>query len=374
MRRLVLLLGTVLMLGLAAGPASAATTAVRITGTGFAPATVYVSAGDTVTWTNSTTANQQVVADNGSFSSPVLAAGQTYSHTFADAGALAYHNGLHPARKGTVNVNAHAQVTILNTGFEPPSVNVTAGETVTWTNRGTANHQVVADDGSFTSPVLAPGQTYQHTFGTAGTFNYHDGLNAARKGSVIVGAAPVPVTVTLVASHTSLINGGSLTLSGTVSTQQAGETVAIVATPVGGSARTITVTTTAGGKFSATVAPRIGTTYHVEVKTAQGTTSTSRNVTVSVRPRITLRHTSATRWTASVLAVRPLSGRVISLQEWVAKKHAWVTIRRAVTRRASSTVAIGAFSLRVRHGLKLRAYLTSPGTGYIAGYSSFVVS
>ena len=159
MRRLLLLLGAVLTVAIAAGPASAATTAVRITGTGFAPKTVYVSAGDTITWTNSTTTSQQVVANNGDFSSPVLAAGQSYSHTFDTAGSFAYHNGLHPARTGTVNVNAHAQVTIINGGFEPPTVTVTATEAVTWTNRGTANHQVVSDDGSFSSPVLAPGQT-----------------------------------------------------------------------------------------------------------------------------------------------------------------------------------------------------------------------
>src|SRR5207253_1634544 len=178
MRRLLLLLGAVLTLA-AAAPVSAATTAVRITGTGFAPRTVYVSAEDTMTWTN----------------------------------------------------------------------------------RGTANHQVVSDDGTFSSPVLAPGQTFQHTFLVPGTANYHDGLNASNKGSVVVAAAPAPDTITLFASHTTVIDGAAVKLSGTVSTHKAGETVAIVVTPVGSASRTITVTTGTDGAFSAIVAPGLGASY-----------------------------------------------------------------------------------------------------------------
>ena len=374
MRRLLLLLGAVLTLA-AAAPVSAATTAVRITGTGFAPRTVYVSADDTITWTNATTSSQQVVADNGSFSSPVLSAGQSYSHTFDTAGAFAYHNGLHPVRTGTVNVNAHAQVTIINGGFEPPTVNVTAGETVTWTNRGTANHQVVSDDGTFSSPVLAPGQTFQHTFLVPGTANYHDGLNASNKGSVVVAAAPAPDTITLFASHTTVIDGAAVKLSGTVSTQKAGETVAIVVTPVGSASRTITVTTGTDGAFSAIVAPGIGTSYRAFLKGAAGIDrASSSTVNVNVRPRVTLRKVAATRFSSVVVSGRSLAGRIVSLSEFVPRTHRWVTIRRAVLRRSSSTVSVGSFNVRVRHGLKLRAIVASPGAGYLAGYSNFILS
>jgi plastocyanin len=374
MRRLLLLLTAVFALA-AAAPVSAATTAVRITGTGFAPKTVYVSAGDTITWTNSTTSSQQVVANDGSFSSPTLAAGQSYSHTFDTAGAFAYHNGLHPARTGTVNVNAHAQVTIINGGFEPPTVNVTAGETVTWTNRGTSNHQVVSDDGTFSSPVLAPGQTYQHTFVVPGTSNYHDGLNASNKGSVVVAAAPAPDTITLFASHTTVISGAAVKLSGTVSTQKAGETVAIVATSFSGASRTITVTSGNGGAFAAVVAPGIGTSYRAFLKGAAGVDRASSSaVNVSVRPRVTLRKVAATRFSSVVVSGRSLAGRIVSLAEFSPRTHRWITIRRAVLRRSSSTVSVGSFSVRIRHGLKLRAIVASPGGGYLAGYSNFILS
>lgn len=375
MRRLLLLLGAVLTLAVAAAPAAAATTAVRITGSGFVPKTVYVSAGDTVTWTNSTTATHQVVADDGSFSSPVLAAGQSYSHTFTGAGAFAYHDGLHPSLKGTVNVNAHGQVTIINGGFEPPTVTVTAGETVTWTNRGTSNHQVVSDDGTFASPVLAPGQTYQHTFLVPGTTNYHDGVNASLKGSVVVNAAPAPESITLFASRSTVIDGAAVTLSGTVSTQKAGETVAIVIDPVGFSSRTITVTTTTGGRFTATVAPGIGTTYRAFLKGAAGVDRASSSpVTVKVRPRVTLRKVAATRFSSVVISGRSLAGRIVSLSEWMPRTHRWVTIRNAVLRRSSATVSVGSFHVRVKRGVKLRAIVASPGAGYLAGYSNFIVS
>jgi len=40
-------------------------------------------------------------------------------------------------------------------GFQPTPIAIKAGERVTWTNEDTANHQIVADDGSFSSAVLA---------------------------------------------------------------------------------------------------------------------------------------------------------------------------------------------------------------------------
>src|SRR3954465_10166767 len=51
-------------------------------------------------------------------------------------------------------------VNITAPGFGPASVNIQNGDVVVWKNADTASHQVVADDGSFKSDVLAPGAEY----------------------------------------------------------------------------------------------------------------------------------------------------------------------------------------------------------------------
>lgn len=83
---------------------SAATASVKIIPTGFEPAATSVASGDAVTWTNTTAGNHQVVSDEGNFVSGILRPGQSYSFTFKAAGKYAYHDGLHPARTGSVTV------------------------------------------------------------------------------------------------------------------------------------------------------------------------------------------------------------------------------------------------------------------------------
>ena len=77
-------------------------------------------------------------------------------------------------------------VTALDNIFEPPYLEVRAGTTVRWLNRGQDDHDVVADDGSFVSPVFKPGQTYEFTFTGAGTFPYLCDLHEGMTGTVVV--------------------------------------------------------------------------------------------------------------------------------------------------------------------------------------------
>jgi plastocyanin len=167
MRRLLLVL--TLVVGLTTAPSSLAATGVSITNNGFRPIGVTVVAGETVTWTNNDTSRHQVVANDGSFSSPVLAAGQSFSHVFRSGGTFAYHDGVRPRLTGNVGVVPPQTVWVRRAGFQPTPISIQAGEQVTWTNRHTANHQIVADDGSFTSPVLARGRSFSRRFESAGT-------------------------------------------------------------------------------------------------------------------------------------------------------------------------------------------------------------
>ncbi len=80
------------------------------------------------------------------------------------------------------------QVTIDGFAFEPVSLTVTAGTTVTWTNRDEEPHTVAASDGSFHSPGMGTGGTFTHTFAAAGTFDYVCSIHPMMRGTVVVTA------------------------------------------------------------------------------------------------------------------------------------------------------------------------------------------
>jgi plastocyanin len=58
--------------------------------------------------------------------------------------------------------------------------------TVAWTNDDSAPHTVTADDGSFSSGNLNPGDSYTYTFTTPGTYAYHCNYHSWMKGTIIV--------------------------------------------------------------------------------------------------------------------------------------------------------------------------------------------
>ena len=78
--------------------------------------------------------------------------------------------------------------------FEPTDAAIAPGDQITWINEGSAPHTVTADDGSFDSGVLNPGDTYTVPFVGAGTVTYHCSVHPNMVGSVTVGgeAAAVP--------------------------------------------------------------------------------------------------------------------------------------------------------------------------------------
>jgi plastocyanin len=65
---------------------------------------------------------------------------------------------------------------------------VPMGATVTWVNNDSVPHTVTADDSSFDSGSIQPGQSYSHTFETAGTFPYYCTIHgkASMSGAVQV--------------------------------------------------------------------------------------------------------------------------------------------------------------------------------------------
>ncbi|MEX0784476.1 MAG: cupredoxin family copper-binding protein [Dehalococcoidia bacterium] len=94
-------------IALAALPARAVDQSVNISGLAFAPASVSVNVGDTVTWTNNDAGiPHTVTADGGAFDSGNMTTGQSFAQTFSAAGTFAYHCNVHPTMTGTVVVAA----------------------------------------------------------------------------------------------------------------------------------------------------------------------------------------------------------------------------------------------------------------------------
>jgi plastocyanin len=78
------------------------------------------------------------------------------------------------------------QVVMKSFAFEPATVTVKVGDSVTWTNQDSANHTVVADNGEFKSGDLANGGTFTFAFTKAGSYPYHCSIHPSMKGTVVV--------------------------------------------------------------------------------------------------------------------------------------------------------------------------------------------
>jgi plastocyanin len=196
------------------GSAGAASGSITISDSGFTPASFRVAVGGTVTFANNGKAMHTVTAGNGSFDSDMIKSGGTWAHTFTTAGSFAYSCILHPNMRGTINVGSSASgggsaglateaatagpasgttaqadaaspagtstdpailpvnVDVADNEFRPNPATVATGGTVTWKLVGAAAHTVTADDQSFNSGLLKPGETFQHTFNTLGSFTY----------------------------------------------------------------------------------------------------------------------------------------------------------------------------------------------------------
>lgn len=210
------------------GPAT-----VRIANRAFSPSSISVATGTTVVWTNNDSESHTVTANAGAFDSGRFSPGSSYRRVFDAPGRFSYFCDLHPSMVGVVVVTSPPPggtlpppppppppppattvpatttpaggggsttppvgsngVRMVDFGFEPAAITVDAGTTVTWVNTGQARHTVAADDGSFHSPDVRAGATYQQAFSTPGTYSYFCDIHPEMKGTISVrGAAGEP--------------------------------------------------------------------------------------------------------------------------------------------------------------------------------------
>ncbi len=174
----------------------------------FTPNTVTVPKGDIIRWTNNDTVPHTVTnAPDGSiFDSSLIAPGKTYSLDTSKLNGTEYDYmcTVHPFMTGKIviiqplvaNVTISKGASTQSAGqkyFDPASLSVKVGTTVTWTNQDAASHTVTSGDpsagpsGTFDSSLIKPGDTFKHAFTTAGTTSYFCTVHPWMTGKVIVG-------------------------------------------------------------------------------------------------------------------------------------------------------------------------------------------
>ena len=78
-------------------------------------------------------------------------------------------------------------INIENFAFSQMEIRIKKGDKVVWTNKDSVSHTITSDSASeLNSGFLGGGESYSHTFNTAGTFNYHCTPHPYMKAKVIV--------------------------------------------------------------------------------------------------------------------------------------------------------------------------------------------
>ena len=256
-------------------------------------------------------------------------------------------------------------VAIRPAGFSPATRTIQTGDSIRWRNDDNVNHQVVADNGHFASPVLRPRQSYTRTFTTAGTFRYRDALEPAERGVIVVQGPPPSVSVAL--SQGTVFYGAGIRLTGFVSSGQANQRVEIWGRPYNQASfmKITDLLTVTGGGYDWSTVPQTLSYYF-----ARWGNRTSATVSVGVRPRMTLIRRAPWLVTSAKVGT-PLAGRWVYLQRR-SSLNQWVNIKKV---RLGSSGA-RRFKVNLRPGRHiLRTFMTTnqAGSGLLWSHSRTIV-
>jgi plastocyanin len=197
----------------------------------YQPPALEVAVGATVTWENiDGDDDHTVTSTDGVFNSGVFAPGTDFQHTFDTPGAFPYFCAIHPEMEGTITVvgdapapdastavesaapvesavavesptaaesaaavqstatptSEPAAVSIIDLTFDPATIEVDAGATVTWTNDDSVPHTVTARDADFNSGVMMSADSFSQTFSEPGTYDYFCAIHPSMTGTVVV--------------------------------------------------------------------------------------------------------------------------------------------------------------------------------------------
>jgi len=278
---------------------------------------------------------------------------------------------------------ASQTVTITKTGYKPTSVSIFVGDSVVFANGDTAPHTVVFKQvtgfhcDTVAPLVLQPGKSASCTFSTAGKFTFSDLTSKGKnfRGAVTVGVNP---TASLGLRPGAVVFGGKVTVSGTLTDKQSGESLQVIALQCGASSSTAvaTIKSTTGGAFSYQAQPLRDTTYSVRVKNSDSSTVAAR-----VLPLLRLGKVARHRYTLHVSAAESFAGKVATFQRYSKTKKRWVKIKRVILQADSTGVAPTVVtSASFRSGIKARQRVRvtlgarQVGSCYLAGRSNTIRS
>jgi hypothetical protein len=188
--------------------------------------------------------------------------------------------------------------------------------------------------------------------------------------------AAAPATLTLKASPSLVVYGGSTTLSGVLSTQASGQRIDIQGQECGQPAfkKVATVTTTAGGAFTYAAKPTMNTNYQAKQRKV-----TSATAAVQVAPLLTLKKLARSKFSVSATAAQSFVGKYVVFQrlrrtKWVSLKK--VTLATVTPGTKPTEVSSSTFRIKLPTRLRVRAVLpaTQAATCYVGARSKVIRS
>ncbi len=224
------------------------------------------------------------------------------------AGAVAAPAQMHHSPQG-------AGVDVRFSAFGPQGLDILPSETVTWRNVSERRHSVDADDGSFASGDLQPGDLFTRTFDTVGTYPYHCTVHPGMVGEVDVRHVtldPLP--------GTAVLPGTPIRVSGR--TADVDEAVRIQRADDRGEVVVATVMPQADGSWSTVVAATASGTYRA---ISDAGASQARKLIVVDR-RVQVR---VVRDGLAVTVTPPAPYALLQLQQLSRERFGWWPVRRA---------------------------------------------
>jgi plastocyanin len=229
--------------------------------------------------------------------------------------------------------------------YQPLQTVALVGDTVTWTNTSVRNHTVTDFNGAWSSQRLFNGDSFAHTFGATGSFQYYCQVHPYMHGEVDVYRAlldpqPLPAAPNLPFPLT-----GRATPSGSVS----------IEADAGAGFRPLTTATVgADGRFVASIVPTATATYRA---VAGGEASPPMTLLVLDR-KLTVRRTVARggRFVIGVHVAPAAPGAMVVLQLRLRDRFGWWPLLSARLDKSSNA----RFELRWRRRVPARVLLTLP--------------
>lgn len=176
-------------------------------GSSLSPKELTITPGTNVTWVNDDGERHRVRSETGpeEFDSGNLDPGESYTFNFAIEGTYTYiddRNEDDTAYHGTITVAADApppdpgdppppapaagDVNIVDRSFQPASLTIGEGGSVTWANNDDDEHTVTATDSSWDSGIFGDGATFSRTFADPGTYAYFCIIHPDMTGTITV--------------------------------------------------------------------------------------------------------------------------------------------------------------------------------------------